>query len=138
MNNFSFMKRSLKVYRIIIAVVIVLLVLCSCRVYDSKSGKNQAPAISDANTVNQEQLAPTTIPTQETTDDVIGATANLYDLYRPIFDEYMTLQQGGFEAYDIDRYGSSLLYLANVSLGDDSDRFPTIMYAFFDINGAFL
>lgn len=57
-------------------------------------------------------------------------------LFAPIIDAYATLERSGYTSYDKDIIGDSLLAVSNgrtYNFGWDTK--PTLMYAFYDING---
>jgi hypothetical protein len=129
-------KQSIRVLKIVILAVSVTLLFTSCISQAIDDGSRQTPKPAIAQVSIPQQTVTSMTPTQTIAPFLNENTSNSNELFAPIIDAYAELEKSGYTSYDKDIIGDSLLAESNGSTYNFGwDNKPTLMYAYYDING---
>jgi hypothetical protein len=129
-------KQSIGILKIVILAVSVPLLFTSCIPQSVENGIRQTTTPSTAPMSTLQPIVISTAPTQATTPILHENTSRDNDLFAPIINAYAVLERSGYTSFDKDLIGDSLLAVSKGSTYNFGwDTQPTLMYAYYDING---
>ncbi len=126
-------KHSIGALKIIVLAISVTLLFTSCIPQAVDIEIRQTPTPSIAPMTTQPPIVTPTAPTQTTTPITSENTSQSDGLFAPIINAYAVLERSGYNSFDKDIIGDSVL----TEIGGRSYNFgekPTLVYSFYDIN----